>query len=334
MRSEDPRLATVPAFKPAYLIHGDDHGRIGERRARLRALAEAESGSGGVELFEGDASSPGAVALALNAMTFAMGRRFLIVDGVERWADADVEAALTPVLADMPPDTTVAFFGREEGRTKVPAKLATAVTKAGGDVVAEGTLKPRELPRWVVGEAAKLGITLDGSAAKALIAHVGDRQQRLVRELEKLALEHGEGAHVGVEEVDAAAAPSAEREVWGLVDALVARDRAAATRAFLELRAQGETLPRLVPLVARRVRDVLAIAVRLEEGESPAQIKESLRMSSWAADRRIKEARASDPATLRRSLEALSELELTNRGMSEQGDDTAALLAIGAIAGS
>ena len=29
----------VPSFKPAYLIHGDDHGRIAERRARLRAMA-------------------------------------------------------------------------------------------------------------------------------------------------------------------------------------------------------------------------------------------------------------------------------------------------------
>ena len=39
----------MPAFKPAYLIHGDDHGRIAERRARLRAVAEAESGVGGIQ---------------------------------------------------------------------------------------------------------------------------------------------------------------------------------------------------------------------------------------------------------------------------------------------
>ena len=31
----------MPAFKPAYLVLGDDHGRIAERRAKLRALAEA-----------------------------------------------------------------------------------------------------------------------------------------------------------------------------------------------------------------------------------------------------------------------------------------------------
>jgi DNA polymerase III subunit delta len=323
---------TVPSFKPAYLIHGDDHGRIAERRARLRAIAEAESGSGGVELFEGEALTPEAVALALNAMTFAMGRRFLIVDGVERWKDAETEAALVPVLGDIPAETTVAFFAREDGRAKAPAKLTTAVKKAGGDVVSESMLKPRELPKWAVGEAAKLGITLEGAAAQVLIKQVGERQQRLLRELEKLALEHGEGSRIGVEEVEEAVASSAERQVWGLVDALVARDGPGATRAFLQLRAQGETLPRLVPLMARRLRDVLAIATRLEAGESPTQVKESLRMSSWMADRRMKEARGTDAAALRRALELLAELEVASRGMSELGDDTEALRAIVAIA--
>ena len=44
-------------LKPAYLIHGDDHGRLAERRARLRALAEQESGTQGIELFEGETAS-------------------------------------------------------------------------------------------------------------------------------------------------------------------------------------------------------------------------------------------------------------------------------------
>src|SRR4051794_41309717 len=264
------RLGLVATFKPAYLIHGDDHGRIAERRARLRGLAEAESGTGGVELFEGDAATPEAVALALRAMTFAIGRRFLIVDGVERWKDADVESVLAPALAGIAPDTTVAFFAREEGRAKAPAKLGAAVKKAGGDVVAETALKSRELPRWVVGEGERLGLKVEGVAAKALVAQVGERQQRLLRELEKLALEHGQGATIGVEEVEGAAAVSAERQVWALVDALVARDRPHATRAFLELRAQGETLPRLVPLVARRGGGGVAIAGRPGAGGAPA----------------------------------------------------------------
>jgi DNA polymerase-3 subunit delta len=322
----------VAAFKPAYLIHGDDHGRIGERRANLRALAERESGTGGVEVFEGDAATPDAVARALAAMTFVMGRRFLIVEGAERFKEADVAAHLVPVLDAMPPETTVAFFAREEGRNKVAPALAKAVERAGGSVAAERTMKAKELPRWLQREAPRLGVELEHGAAQALVAQVGERQQRLLRELEKLAIEHGPGARIGADDVEHAAAHSSERQVWGLVDALVAGDGRAATRAFLELRAQGEAVARLVPLLARRVREVLIIATRLEAGEAPPQIKQSLRMNPWAADRRIAEARRSDTDRLRRALETLADLELATHGADELSDDTSAVRAIAEIA--
>jgi DNA polymerase-3 subunit delta len=322
----------MATWKPAYLIHGDDHGRIAERRASLRARAEAESGAGGLEVIEGDASTPEAVGLALNAMTFAMGRRFVVVDGVERWKQADVDAHVIPALANLAPDTTVAFFAREDGRAKVPAALPKAVTKAGGDVVEQGTVKTRELPKWALAEAKRLGIDLEPAAAQVLVAQVGERQQRLLRELEKLALEHGPGVRLGVEDVTDAAADSAEIQVWGLVDALVARDRRSVFRAFLELREQGEAVGRLIPLMARRLREVLAIADRLEAGESPAQVKSSTKGSPWALDRRIKEARATDADSLRRAIETLADLELQTRGMGDLSDDTATIRALGRMA--
>jgi len=322
----------VPELKPAYLIHGDDHGRVGERRAGLRALAERESGTGGLESFEGDAATPEAVAGALAAMTFAIGRRFIIVDGVERWKDADVKAHVAPALEAIAPDTTIAFFGREEGRFKVSAALSEAVERAGGNVAVERTLKTRELPKWLQGEASKLGVQLDRDAAQALVGQVGDRQQRLVREVEKLAIELGPGARIGAEQVEAAAAHSAERQVWGLVDAIVAGDGEAATRAYIALQAQGESVTRLVGLLGRRVRDVLEIALRLEAGENPAEIKKAIKGSPWAAERRISEARRADPERLRRALEALADLELATHGDTELSDPTEAVRAIARIA--
>lgn len=322
----------MATFKPAYLIHGDDHGRIGERRAALRALAERESGSGGVECLECDGATPEALARALSAMTFAIGRRFLVVDGVERWKDADVSAHLVPALETIAPDTTVAFFGREEGRFKVGAALVTAVERAGGVVAVERMLKARDLPGWLQGEAGPLGVQLDRDGARALVALVGERQQRLMRELEKLAIERGQGAKIGRDEVEQSAAQSSERQVWGLVDALVAGDARAATGAFLTLDAQGESVGRLVGLLARRMRDVLTIARRLEAGEPAQQIKKGLKMSPWAADRRIAEARASDSTRLAGALEALADLELAAHGASELADRTEAIRAISRIA--
>jgi DNA polymerase-3 subunit delta len=322
----------MATWKPAYLIHGDDHGRIAERRAGLRARAEGESGAGGLEVLEGDRSTPENVGLALSAMTFAIGRRFVVVDGVERWKPAEVDAHVIGALANLAPDTTVAFFAREDGRMKVAPSLVKAVTKAGGDVIEQATLKARELPKWVQAEAKRLGLELEPGAAQVLVAQVGDRQQRLLRELEKLALEHGPGTRLAAEDVTDAAADSAEIQVWGLVDALVARDRRTVFRSFLELREQGEAIGRLIPLMARRLREVLAIADRLEAGESPAQVKSSTKGSQWALDRRIKEARGSDPEALRRALETLADLELQTRGMGDLDEETLAIRALGRMA--
>jgi DNA polymerase III subunit delta len=322
----------MAAFKPAYLIHGDDHGRVGERRSSLRRLAEAQ-GDGGVEHFEGDSGTPEAVAAALCAMTFATGRRFLIVDGVERWKDADVKAALAPVLASPDPDTTVAFFGREEGRFKVPAALVKAVHAAGGDIAVEKARTAKELPSWVVEQAPRLGITIDREGAAALVAAVGERQQRLVRELEKLAIEHGPGAQLGAAEIEDAVADAAEKQVWGLGDALVAGDLQRATHQWLALRDRGEAPFRLQSLIVRRVRDVHAIAVRLEAGESPAAIKASTKGSPWAVDRRIAEARRVDAERLGRGVELLAKLERDTRGDSQLSDDTLALRTLAEIVG-
>ncbi len=319
------------AWKPAYLVHGDDHGRIAERRAALRARAESESGTAAVELLEGDAAAPDQVAAELFAMTLGFGRRFVIVEGVEHWRAADVHDHITPALESLAPDTTVAFFAREEGRDKAPEALIKAIKACGGEISEQMKVKSRDLPRWLAGEAERLGLSLDGAAAQILISHVGDRQQRLTRELEKLAIEYGQGARIGVEEAEEAAL-SSQREVWGLMDAISARDRRAAFRAYMDLRDQGEAIARLLPLMVRRVRDLHEIAERLERGQSPQQIKDAVGGNPWALDKRIAEARGADPKALAQSLITLAELELKTRGMGDQSsDETAAIRAIGRI---
>lgn len=323
----------MASFKSAYLIHGDDHGRIAERRSRLKALAEAQSGAAGVEVFEGDACTPESVAGALNAMTFAVGRRFVIADGVERWKEGDVEPVAAALRAMDGETLTVTFFAREEGRSKTPAALTKAVEAVGGVVAAEMTVKGRELPRWVAARAGELGIELEPTAARALIARVGERQQRLVRELEKIALALGPGARPTAEEIDMLCAGSSERKAWTLADLIVAGDSQGAMRALIALRGQGERVTGLLFTIVRRLRDAHEIATRLDAGESPAQIRGRLRMPSFAADRLIADVRGHDPETYRRGLELLADLEVESRGGAGAAlsEDTAAVRVVAAI---
>jgi DNA polymerase-3 subunit delta len=343
----------VSALKPVYLIHGDDHGAVAERRARLCALAQSEGDAASIEMPTGEAATPVGVARALAAMTFAIGQRVIVVDGVERWKDAEVERDLIPALRDLPPDTTVALFAREEGRTKVPAALHKAVKAAGGQIVVQATVKPWELPRWVREQATRLGLALDQAAAKALVAQVGERQQRLLRELEKLALElasptgftgdgpegsAGADAHardasprplrVSVEQIEQRSAHSAERRAFALADALVAADAPAATLTYLRLRRQGERISGLTYLMASRLREALAVALRLHAGESAAEVARSLRMPPRAAERFLADVARSEPERLRAALGTLADLELDTRGGAVLRSDRRALAAL------
>jgi DNA polymerase-3 subunit delta len=313
----------VPVLKPAYLIHGDDHGRVGERRARLRALAGNTWES---------AATPQEAASLLSSLTLSLGWRVIVGEAAERWSDADVQEHLVPAIAAMAPETTIAFFALEDGRAKAPASLHAAVKAVGGDVSAELAVKEWELPRWVIARAAELELKLDTTAAKALVQAVGTRQARLSRELEKLSIECCPGAALDAEAVLDRVARGAERRAWTLADALVARDAPNATSVFLELREQGERVESLAYWMARRLREALAVALQLDSGTPQAKVRAGLRMPPKAAAAFIADVQRTDAAQLRRALTSLADLELATRGNSPLDPDTLALRAIAQIA--
>jgi DNA polymerase-3 subunit delta len=255
------------------------------------------------------------------------------VDGAERWKEKELEP-LEAALGSMPPDTTITFFAREDSRAKAPKRLHDAVLKAGGQIEAEQSVKPWELPKWVIHQAAAMQVSLEPDAARALIQHVGDRQQRLLRELEKLALGAGPGASLDAAEVEELSAGSAEHRAWSLADALLGGEAKNAVGLYLALRGQGERVPGLLYWMGQRVRLAHDVAQAIEAGEPVAQIKRGLRMPSRAADRLIADARRSGSEKLRQAIVEIADLELASRGGGAGGasEDTSALLALRRIA--
>ena len=267
------------------------------------------------------------MASALSAMTFALGRRFIIVDGVERWKEKELEP-LEAALAGMPPDTTVAFFAREDSRVKAPARLHEAVSKAGGDVSAEENVKPWELPKWVIQRAARAGAhARAGRRPGPGAARRRPPAATAARAREAGALGAGPGARIDAAEIEELTAPSAERRAWSLADALVgAATRAQATRLYLALRAQGERLPGLLYWMASGYGMAHDVAQAIESGEPVAQIKRRLRMPGRAADRLIADARRARrrQAAARRSRRSpISSSPLAAEAQGAASEDTA-----------
>ena len=236
-----------------YLIAGTDGAKIDATRARLKARAESEGGSGALEVFEAaegrGAPDHEALLNTLPAMSLTGGRRYLLADGVERWRDKQLDAVAAAV-ADLPPDLSVVLIARAEA----PAKLERAVRAAGGEVHAFAAPSARTMPRALVADAARLGFTLEPAAAVALVERMGANPVRLGHELQRLSLWAGEGGEVSIEDLDAMVADTSEAIVWSLADALQDGDPAKALSIAEKLIAQGENVTGMIYALASRIR--------------------------------------------------------------------------------
>ena len=284
-------------------------------------------------------------------MTLAIGRRVIVVEGVERWRAGGRRASSSRRRwRQMPPETTLALFAREEARAKAPAGAAR-----GGQARPAGRSwrrRPSSRGSCPSGRASRpraSGCRSTRPPPRRSSRQVGERQQRLLRELEKLALEGDAGRGRrrdgrAPRRSRSAPAHSAEWRAFALADALVGGDAREATRSYLRLREQGERLSGLIYLMAQRLREALAVALRLQAGESAAEVKRGLRMPPRAAERFVADVARSDPERLRAALggaggprarlarRRVIASQPTARRCAALDEDTLALRAIEAIA--
>jgi DNA polymerase III subunit delta len=147
---------------------------------------------------------------------------------------------------------------------------------------------------------------------------------------------------IDAEQIERLAARSVAWRAFSLADALAGGAAPEALRSYLRLRVQGERMSGLIYLMASRLREAEQVAMRLQAGEAPAEIKRGLRMPSKAADRFIADVARSEPERLRAALRRIADLELDTRGgapvsgsrtsLSSLQEDTLAVRAILAIA--
>ncbi len=317
-------------LSPAYLVCGDDDAKIDAWRARVRKRAEGERGPGGLETFDARQSDPDEIAGALSVLSFEPGTRYLLVNDAGAWKAARL-APLEEALEELPPETVLVLIVRG----KALKQLCKAVEAAGGEVREYAAPKPWKLPEWCAERARELGVQLDREAAKELVERVGSSQQRLSRELEKIAIAIHPSATVGPNDVEQLAAADNAPQAYDLADALVAGDLRETLSLAEELEAHGERPGRLVFPVVRRLREVHRAAALLEAGLPEQKVGESLKAPPWLAKKTVARAKKADTASLERALCVFAELEVTMRGGGElQLDEDAAFsLALARAAG-
>jgi len=314
-------------MKPAYLFSGSDQAKIDTARRRLRRRAEAEVGAAGLEVFEPaeGKGSPDADALAeaIGSMSLMPGRRFLLTDGIEKWGKRQA-ATVAEALLLTPPDTTVVLIARG----KVPAGIAAAVRKIGGDSLNFQAPEGPALVAHLVAGATARGFELEPEAARMLIARLGERLTRLENELDRLALWAGPDRRVGEQDIAGMLRDESEIGQYELGDALAAGDRARSLALADRLIAGGERPGSLVYRPAGQVRRAHRALVLIESGMTPSQVERSLGLPPGIARRVIASAGGTSVDQLRAAAVALAELEVQVRGGAEYPEELALDLAL------
>jgi DNA polymerase-3 subunit delta len=209
-------VSTEPLL-PVYLLTGNDRPKIVRALRRLRV----RFGDDAVEQLAADGASGADAVAACNALgLFAGGEggRLIVVEGVEQWRKADVEA-VKAYLADPVPGAVLALVAHEPLRSDVLGKAIAAV----GQVLTYDAPKPRDLPGWVRAQFEAHGASADQDAARALVEIVGDDLSALATEVDKIAT-WASGRPLQRAEIEALATPAREATAWALTDAWGERD--------------------------------------------------------------------------------------------------------------
>ena len=204
-------MSTEPLL-PVYLLTGNDRPKIVRALRRLRV----RFGDDAVEQLAADGASGADAVAACNALgLFAGGEggRLIVVEGVEQWRKADVEAVKV-YLADPVPGAVLALVAHEPLRSDVLGKAIAAV----GQVLTYDAPKPRDLPGWVRAQFEARGAAADQDAARALVEIVGDDLSALATEVDKIAT-WASGRPLQRAEIEALATPAREATAWALTDA-------------------------------------------------------------------------------------------------------------------
>jgi DNA polymerase III subunit delta len=296
-------------LRSVYLLTGSDRPKHLRALRRLRARFGPEA----VEQLAADSTSGVDAVAACNALGLFGGHdggRLVIVEGVQRWRKADVEA-IAEYLLNPVEGAVLALYADGPLRG---ATLSELVAKH-GQVLDYNVPRPNNLHRWVAGEFKRLDIKADADAARALVEIVGEDSMALSNEILKLGSWAG-GEPVSRTDVERLAAPARESAAWALSDAWGARDLPTLLEAC-ELAFENNKEPFLLAVsLASHVGRVRAAQAMAEEGLGTRDVAARLKIKEFPARKALQHADRYSREELDTALVRLAELDAAIKGAS------------------
>jgi DNA polymerase-3 subunit delta len=286
----------------------------------LRRLRD-RVGEDATETLNASESSGEDAAASCNALgLFAVERRLVVVEQVERWKAADVKA-VQEYLRKPAPTSVLALLGEE---VKRDSALAKAVAKAGEVLIYDiPTTRGRkaDLPKWVEQQFRERGIVIDHEAARALVELAGDNADELATEVDKLTT-WAAGERIGEREVAELVPARADAPPFDLTDAWGRRDVAAVVAASERIVERSGDAPRdvflrIAALVTNHVTRVRECQVLDAEGVPPAAGADRLKRNRFYVQKLYEQAHNFSEEELGDAVIRLARLDRALKGGSK-----------------
>ncbi len=275
MELRPEQLATQAAsqpLQPAYLIAGPETLRVLEAADAVRARARAD-GISEREVFDADGRDFDWNRLdsSFNAPSLFSARRLVELRMPTGKPGKDGAEVISGFCAHPPADVVLLITAGEWSKAH-QGKWADAVGRLGVISIA-WAIKPHELPDWIERRLRGKGLRAELAAVQRLAERVEGNLLAAAQEIDKLAL-LADGRDLDVEAMESLVADAARYDVFRLAESVLSGQSAAALRMLAGLRAEGEAVAALLPILIKELLRTAALAqVQARGGNLAAEMK-------------------------------------------------------------
>ena len=264
---------------PLYFVHGPERYLVEQLVAKLRAaLVTGPMAAFNFRRVRVKETTGAEISAEARAVPMMAARRLLVVDEADKLPAAEWDA-LEGYLAAPAAESTIVFTAEKFDLRR------GAFSKANkrGEVHTAEPLSEKSLPAFVRRRAAAREVALAPGADAAIAAAIGADAAAIDDAVERLGLFVGPGGTVGEEAVAEVVAAVRLRSVFDLVDAIGSRRRAEAVALLARLLAAREEPLRLLALLARHYRQLLAARIAARDGAGEGEVASRLGVPPFVA---------------------------------------------------
>ncbi len=257
------------AFKPVYVLHGDDAFLLDAYRQEIihAVLGDADP-QVCMTAFDGDAELAD-VLDELRTLPFLAPSRVVIIRDADSFVSAHREKLENYLQAPNETSALVLQVRTWKSNTRL-AKLVDQI----GQVKHCSLTENANLQAWLAKAAAKRGKKISPAAADLLAAYVGRDLASLSNELEKLSLYVSDRPTIEPQDVAVLTAPTSQPVDFALTNAIAAGDVRGALQALDDLFHSGSGAEfKIIGSLAYHLRKVMAVQGKVADGQpAPAAL--------------------------------------------------------------